>query len=166
MFRFSLCSITILLVIACGHGRFSREEIDSFINDIDHTKDKKSITSIDSIDHWDAANGHSFDTAVYVFTFEPKTGGLLKVNYEVPSSKESIVFYYQGEYLIAARINSEDFPSWKNSFHYFQNKSSLKEHSHIVRATGSETENDVREFLLFEGYSNINYYNTSVKSKK
>lgn len=142
----------------------TKKDIDSLVTNIENIQNPETFSETHELKGWDTSRGNYQDTATYQFTIDSRNKRLLKAIYKQESDNRNIIYYFFTDGLIAAKIVSDsDFPSWSETIHYFGNISKKQKPKLVVRDLGSQTENDVREFLLFEGYSTLKYFNSQKK---
>ena len=113
---------------------------------------------------WDTIQGSYTDTAIYQFHYDRQNKSLALMSLVQPSDNRHISFYFFRNRLIAARIISDiDFPSWSNKLVYFNDPYKYNKDV-IVREVDSEKEKDVRNSLLLEAYSTLEYFNSKKKN--
>lgn len=142
---------------------FAQKNIDKKINGIEVLTNKKVYRDTSQLKGWSVERGNYLDTAIYIYTVEINSNVLVKATYIQLSDSKNITYYFDDSRLIAAKIILDnDFPSWHGSLHYFKKPNKLDSPEIIDKVLGSETEADIRKFLLHDGYQILKYFQQQI----
>lgn len=137
----------------------TKGSIEERLNKIENLQNKKIYIDTTDILAFNTISGHFKDTGVYYFTIDLSRNSLAKIDYVQFKANRQVAFYFNADRLIAAKIvNDNEYPSRKGSMLYFGKPYKFNKDKLILTTPGAETEEEIRERFLFEGYSDLDAF--------